>query len=62
MNVMIDVSIIIVNYNTKLLLADCLRTVHQMTRDIRYEVIVVDNASSDDSEAYIKVNSLRLFG
>lgn len=54
MNVMIDVSIIIVNYNTKLLLADCLRTVHQMTRDIRYEVIVVDNASSDDSEAYIK--------
>lgn len=49
-----DVSIIIVNYNTKQLLADCLATVFEKTKDVAYEVIVVDNASIDDSEEYIK--------
>lgn len=49
-----DVSIIIVNYNTKLLLADCLATVFEKTKDVAYEVIVVDNASTDGSEEYIK--------
>lgn len=49
-----DVSIIIVNYNTKQLLADCLTTVFEKTKDVAYEVIVVDNASIDDSEEYIK--------
>lgn len=49
-----DVSIIIVNYNTKQLLADCLTTVFEKTRDIAFEVIIVDNASTDGSERYIK--------
>lgn len=49
-----DVSIIIVNYNTKQLLADCLATVFEKTKDVAYEVIVVDNASTDGSEKYIK--------
>lgn len=48
-----DVSIIIVNYNTKYLLADCLATVFEKTKDVAYEVIVVDNASTDGSEEYI---------
>lgn len=48
-----DVSIIIVNYNTKQLLADCLDTVYAKTQDVEFEVIVVDNASSDSSEEYI---------
>lgn len=48
-----DVSIIIVNYNTKQLLADCLTTVFEKTKDVAYEVIVVDNASTDGSEEYI---------
>lgn len=48
-----DVSIIIVNYNTKLLLADCLATVFEKTKDVAFEVIVVDNASTDGSEEYI---------
>lgn len=48
-----DVSIIIVNYNTKYLLADCLATVFEKTKDVTYEVIVVDNASTDGSEEYI---------
>lgn len=49
-----DVSIIMVNYNTKQLLADCLATVFKKTKDVAFEVIVVDNASTDGSEDYIK--------
>lgn len=47
---MMDVSVIIVNYNTCGLLADCLRTVREHTRSCSYEVIVVDNGSTDGSE------------
>lgn len=49
-----DVSIIIVNYNTKQLLADCLATIFEKTKNVIFEVIVVDNASTDGSEDYIK--------
>ena len=49
-----DVSIIIVNYNTKQLLANCLTTVFEKTKGVTFEVIVVDNASTDSSEEYIK--------
>lgn len=48
-----DVSIIIVNYNTKQLLTDCLKTVYEKTQNVNFEVIVVDNASSDGSEEFI---------
>lgn len=44
-----DVSIIIVNYNTCRLTADCIDSVFEKTRGIDFEVIVVDNASSDES-------------
>lgn len=44
-----DVSIIIVNYNTKELLRDCIQSIHNKTQNIDYEIIVVDNASSDGS-------------
>jgi GT2 family glycosyltransferase len=47
--VCIDVSIIIVNWNTKELLRACLRSVFEETRGVAFEVIVVDNASSDGS-------------
>lgn len=50
---MMDVSVIIVNYNTRQLLADCLRTVRERTRSCSYEVIVVDNASTDGSELIV---------
>lgn len=49
-----DVSIIIVNYNTKQLLSDCLKTVYEKTQNVDFEVIVVDNASSDGSEEFIR--------
>ena len=48
------VSIIIINYNTKLLTLDCLKSIYQHTKDIDFEVIVVDNASSDGSVEAIR--------
>ena len=44
-----DVSIIIVNYRTADLVIDCINSVFEKTNSVTYEVIVVDNASGDDS-------------
>lgn len=44
-----DVSVIIVNWNTRDLLRGCLSSIFAGTTQIGVEVIVVDNASSDDS-------------
>lgn len=49
-----DVSIIIVNYNTKALLKDCINSILQHTFGIDYEVIVIDNASVDDTQKMIE--------
>lgn len=49
-----EVSIIIVNYNTSELLKNCLASIFKQTKDIDFEVIVCDNASSDDSVKMIK--------
>ncbi len=43
----IDVSILIVSWNTRSELADCLKSVRHETRATNYEVIVIDNGSSD---------------
>src|ERR1035437_916055 len=50
----IEVSIIIVNWNTVDLLRQCLRSVYLETHTINFEVIVVDNASSDESVAMVR--------
>lgn len=44
-----DVSIIIVNYNTKTLIKNCLNSVFAQTKGIDFEVIVSDNGSTDGS-------------
>lgn len=49
-----DVSIIIVNWNTCDISRDCLRSIAEQTKGIAYEVIFVDNASSDDSVEMVK--------
>lgn len=49
-----DVSIIIVNYNTRDLLRDCLQSVYQHTQGIDFEVIVSDNGSEDGSQDMIR--------
>ena len=51
-----DVSVIIVNWNTENLLRDCLTSVYEQTMNIDYEVIVVDNGSTDGSTEMIKHN------
>jgi GT2 family glycosyltransferase len=49
-----DVSIILVNYNTKDMTRDCLHSVYQYTKDIDFEVFVVDNNSHDGSVEMIE--------
>jgi GT2 family glycosyltransferase len=51
-----DVSIIIVNWNTKDLLLSCIRSLKNRTRNLDYEIIVVDNASADGSQEAMKLN------
>src|SRR3954471_16185450 len=46
---MCDVSIAIVSWNTRDLLYTCLQSIIDSTQRIAYEIIVVDNASSDGS-------------
>jgi GT2 family glycosyltransferase len=43
-----------VNYNTKDLLLGCLESVKRNTKGIEYEIIVVDNASTDGSAEILK--------
>ena len=50
---MIDVTVVVVSYNTKALTLQCLKSVF-MQNHVAYEVIVVDNASSDNSVKEIK--------
>jgi GT2 family glycosyltransferase len=45
----IDLSIIIVSYNTKELTCDCIRSIYDSGLQMHYEIIVYDNASEDGS-------------
>ena len=49
-----DLSVIIVNYNVKAYLDQCLRAVRRPAVGLEVEVFVVDNASSDGSVAHIQ--------
>ena len=51
---MLDLSIIIVSYNTRKLLVDCLESVKLLKGKVDFEVIVVDNNSKDDSVKAVK--------
>lgn len=63
---MIDVSIIIVNYKTPLLVIGAIESIFKYTEGLSYELFVVDNASGDDSEEIVvnrfgkKVNFITL--
>ena len=50
----VEISIIIVSWNTRELLAGCLRSVYETANDLRFEVFVVDNASTDGSVAMVR--------
>jgi GT2 family glycosyltransferase len=49
----IDLSVIIVSFNTRDMTLSCLRSIRAETRDVNYEIIVVDNHSEDGSAAAI---------
>lgn len=51
-----DLSIVIVNFNTKDLALGCIRSIEKEAKDLSFEVILVDNGSTDDSvEAFKKI-------
>jgi len=49
-----ELSIIILNYNTKELLEDCLASVKKYESEVPFEVIVSDNSSTDGSPEMIR--------
>jgi len=49
-----ELSIIILNYNTKDLLENCLKSIKANTQKLSYEVIVSDNTSSDGSSEMVR--------
>jgi GT2 family glycosyltransferase len=44
-----DVSIVLTNWNVRDLLRDCIRSIYDKTQGVSYEIIVVDDASTDGS-------------
>ena len=50
----IDLSIIIVSFNTRELTSECIQSIIDNVKKINFEIIVVDNDSKDDSVAYLK--------
>ena len=50
----IDVSVIMVNYNSTNLLIDAVHSIFEQTRDVSFEIIVVDNASPDNGSGKIE--------
>jgi GT2 family glycosyltransferase len=51
-----DVSIIVVNWNTRELLRNCLASIGAHAGDVAYEVWVVDNHSSDGSQLMVQAD------
>ncbi len=49
-----DLSVLVVSWNTRDFLRDCLRSTLQATEGMRAEVIVVDNASADGSAEMVR--------
>jgi len=51
---MVDLGIVIVNWNTRDLLRDCLASVFASAGEVTFRVVVVDNASSDGSADMVR--------
>lgn len=55
-----DVSVVIVNWNTRDILRDCLHSVFAQTREVSFEVFVVDNNSHDASAEMVRAEFPRV--
>ena len=49
-----DVSVIIINYNTRQMTAECIDSVFEKTKGVEFEIILVDNASTDGSKEFFE--------
>lgn len=56
----LDVSIIIVSYNTRALLLDCLRSVFESSGMMTFQVVVVDNNSHDETAEAVRAQYPRV--
>lgn len=59
-NSKVAISIIIVNFKTPQLLLECVRSIVDTTKELSYEIVVVDNHSEDESEVLISTNFPRV--
>ncbi|AOZ00582.1 hypothetical protein BKK81_16040 [Cupriavidus sp. USMAHM13] len=48
------ISIIVLTYNNLELTRKCLDSIDRCTKDLRYEIVIVDNASTDGSPEYLR--------
>lgn len=49
----IDLSIVILNYNTRQLTYDCIESILENTADVNFEIILIDNNSTDGSQDFL---------
>lgn len=52
---MLDLSIIVINYNTKKMTLECIESVRKFTKNIEYEIILIEN--STDQNEVLNLNS-----
>ena len=57
---MIDLSIIIVNYNTKTMMQDLVGLINIYTKGVEYEIIVVDNSDQEDQLYNSDIDNLNI--
>ena len=49
-----DVSVVIVNYNVRYFLEQCILSIQAASKKLALEIIIIDNNSSDDSMKAVK--------
>ncbi|RPH80238.1 MAG: glycosyltransferase family 2 protein, partial [Nitrospiraceae bacterium] len=50
----VELTIAVISYNTRDLLLACLKSIQDTTKDVEYELVVIDNASSDGSATAVR--------